>query len=384
MSYTVVVMGAGADVGNNLIRSLRQSSLELDILGTNCSPRSVAKSHAERTELLPRCDESGYASSVRALCNEEEVDLLIPNNDSEARKIAEIEQNSSLPCQTFLPSHDEFVRCQDKQNLHEELEEHDIPTADAVPLSDLGDLDTIPEELSESDQYWVRLRTGAGSIGATRVKNMNQARNWIRLWCDLRDFSVEDFHVSEYLPGRDYACQSLWYEGELVLLKLCERLLYVGGSKRLSGTSSTPSLARTRTDEAALQTARDAVRAASERPHGIYPIDMKADQNGVMNVTEFNIGRFFCITPIFDQTGEENTADLYLKCALNEESTSIRKKIDIEPDHYLLREMDTEPLVLSRDQLEQRWSHSRGVRVEFDNHQPIPRSLQEEDSETRE
>ena len=37
------------------------------------------------------------------------------------------------------------------------------------------------------------------------------------------------FLLCEYLPGRDYAVQSLWHEGELIQAKTCERLEYLFG-----------------------------------------------------------------------------------------------------------------------------------------------------------
>ena len=35
--------------------------------------------------------------------------------------------------------------------------------------------------------------------------------------------------IAEYLPGRDFFCQSLWQDGHLVLVKTCERVAYFGG-----------------------------------------------------------------------------------------------------------------------------------------------------------
>src|SRR6185436_16299755 len=56
--------------------------------------------------------------------------------------------------------------------------------------------------------------------------------------------STASFTLSEYLPGRDFAAQGLWRDGELLLLKVCERLSYFGGGSQPSGTSSTPALGK--------------------------------------------------------------------------------------------------------------------------------------------
>ena len=70
-----------------------------------------------------------------------------------------------------------------------------------------------------------------------------------------------------------------------------------------------------------------------------------------MNITEFNIGRFCMITPIFDLTGKINTAEAYIKSAFEEELTGVNP-IDIEEDMYLLRDLDTLPTIINGKDLE--------------------------------
>ena len=49
---------------------------------------------------------------------------------------------------------------------------------------------------------------------------------------------VAAFLLSEYLPGRDFGCQSVWKDGELVLIKTYERLSYLGMGSQPSRVSS--------------------------------------------------------------------------------------------------------------------------------------------------
>ena len=80
-----------------------------------------------------------------------------------------------------------------------------------------------------SDKFWIRTRSGAGSIAATWVNNGEQAKSWIKLWVELRGFELTNFTISEFLPGRDYAFQSVWKNGNLLVAKLAERLVYYMG-----------------------------------------------------------------------------------------------------------------------------------------------------------
>ncbi|MGI9227422.1 MAG: hypothetical protein ACR2PU_01390, partial [Gammaproteobacteria bacterium] len=161
---------------------------------------------------------------------------------------------------------------------------------------------------------------------------------------------AHDFQISNFLPGRDYCFQSVWKEGELVVAKMCERLSYFMGANRLSGMSSTPEIARTIYDEEALETIFKAIKILTDHPHGNFNLDLKGDNESNMNITEVNIGRFCMITTIFDSTGKVNTAEAYVRSSLGE-SIDIENSIDIDEGYLLIRELDTEPLIIHESEI---------------------------------
>ncbi len=346
---TVLVQGAGGGGGNNLIRSLRQSSLDLRILGSNCLPHAVAKSTADQTFRLPASGEPEYAAALRALIERENIDLVIPNSDREVAAVSALREE--LPCAVFLPEATVIDICQDKHKLYLRLCEAGTEPAPAVSLEESSSVEAAFAALPASEKYWVRPRRGSGSRGATWVRTPEQARQWIQLWVDLRSYSVADFQIANFLTGRDYCFQSVWNRGQLVVAKLCERLSYYGGGNRLSGMSSTPEIARTLRDDAALETIFRAVRSLCTIPHGNFNMDLKGDASGHMRITEVNIGRFCMITTIFDSTGKINTAEAYVRCALSE-ALPYGDPIDIEEGYLLIRELDTEPLVIHESAVE--------------------------------
>ena len=359
---TVLVQGAGGGGGNNLIGSMRRSALDLRILGSNCLSHAVAKSTADQTFLLPDSNDVNYVAALVRLIANEQIDIVVPNSDREVSAVSR--HRDALPCVVFLPEDEVVQVCQDKHQLYLRLSGAGIPMAESVELAGPEDLGGAFERLGGSERYWVRPRRGSGSQGATWVKNCDQARNWIQLWVELRGFAASDFQISRFLPGRDYCFQSVWRNGELVVGKLCERLSYFGGANRLSGMSSTPEIARTLRDEAALETVQQAVRLLSERPHGNFNMDLKGDVDGVMNITEVNIGRFCMITPIFDRTGRVNTAEAYIRSAFGEEVV-VSDRMDIDEGQMLIRELDTEPLIIPESKLreiEECGATSRGQR----------------------
>ena len=358
----VLILGAGGGGGNNLIRSLRKSSLDLRILGTNCLPHCVAKSTADETYLMPECSLPDYLDRLVALVKQTKVDLIIPNND---REVAAISHNrDKIPARVFLPSDDVVRVCQDKDTFIQTLSR----AGKAVPLtrqlSGVDDIESCMASLPRSDKYWVRPRRGSGSKGATWVRTADQARKWIELWVDLRGFHAADFQIANFLPGRDYNVQTIWKDGRLIRATMVERLSYFGGEGRLSGMTSTPEIAISIRDDAAFENSFDAIKVLSPLPHGSFNIDMKGDAEGKMHLTEINIGRFPMITTIHDAIGRTNGAEAYVKCAFDEDDYS-GDAIDFAEGVFLFRDLDVEPLVINCSELDLRLANSSGKWRDF-------------------
>ncbi len=358
---TVLVTGAGSGGGNNLITSLKNSKLNLRILGSNCDKYALAKSNADKTFYLPEVgtkdfggapDEAllnKYVQAVNKLIENENITLIIPNNGREVRAVSET--RDEIKAKVFLPDKDTIRVLQDKYEMYKLFIKHEIPVADSVELKSYDDIERAFNKLPEGDKYWVRTKVGAGSKGATWVRTPKQARDWIEMWESLRGFPIEAFTINEFLPGKDYAFQSVWKDGEPVVMKMVERLSYIFGNQRLSGMSSSPQVAKTVNDPEALETILKAIELVTDNPNGNFCSDLKGDKNGRMCITEFNIGRFCMITPIFDFTGKINTAEAYVKCALGL-PIGYNHELDYEKDKYLIRALDTLPTICSIDEIE--------------------------------
>lgn len=347
MVRRILVTGAGGGGGENLINSLKKGKINLFIYGSNMDEMLLAKSTADKTVWLPSARNDEYLDYLVNLIEKEKIELVIPNNDTEVGRISKDQEN--IPCKVFLPPNETVEICQDKLRMYKILSDADVPVAKTIGLTNYQEIDVFVEECA-SDRYWIRPRRGSGSMGATWVKNSEQARSWINLWIELRDFKLNDFVICEFLPGRDFAFQSVWKDGELVVAKMVERLSYIMARNRLSNMSSSPSVAKTVRDEKTLEMIFRAIKTVSTKPHGNYNLDLKGDVTGQMCVTEFNIGRFCMITPVFDLTGKYNTAEMHVRSALNL-PIEIDDPIDIEEDVYLIRELDTVPTVIRNKDL---------------------------------
>ena len=181
------------------------------------------------------------------------------------------------------------------------------------------------------------------------MKNPEQVRSWIQYWEKMRGIRPGSFILSEYLPGRDFCVQSLWKNGTLILTKMAERITYIDGGSP-SGVSSTPSLAKTAFEPEVIDVCTKAIRALDAKASGVFFVDVKESADGQPCITEINAGRFATITNIHDLTGKYNMAEVYVRLALGEK-VKIREAYDFTEDYYLVRSVDTLPLVIPGEKL---------------------------------
>lgn len=344
----VLVTGAGTGISNNLMRSLTRGDPSLFIVGCHADRFVLKKSAAKRNHLTPAVDHPDFIDALRRIIAAEQVDLLIPDHDAAVRTIAAARER--IPCGMLLPRTETIALCQDKYALTAFLRRCQIPAPITHAVTDRESVEAIFRELRSRPVLWCRIRTGSGSRGATPVKTPDQAWGWISYWQEMRGVPASDFTLSEFLPGRDFNVQGLWWNGVPLLLKMCERLSYFEGANRPSGMSSTPALAKTVLDPRALQTCIEAVRRIDESASGVFNFDLKEDARGVPCVTEINAGRFAMITNLYDFTGRHNMAVSFVRLALGEE-LELREAYDVAEDYYLVRDLDTEPGIFHVDEL---------------------------------
>jgi carbamoyl-phosphate synthase large subunit len=347
MTRRLLVLGAGTGASNNLIGSLRAGDPTLYIVGCHADRFVLKKSTADRNYLVLATEHWDFLASLRRVVLAEGIELVIPNSDADVRAVAR--RRGWCPSRLFLPRASVISRCQDKYVLSVFLRRHGVPAPRTWPIRRLSDVDRVFRHVGPRQRLWCRIRTGGGSRGAIPVVRAEQARSWIAYWRDMRGVATEAFTLSEYLPGRDFAAQGLWRDGELLLLKVCERLSYFGGGSQPSGTSSTPALGKLVADPRVTDICAAALRALDRRASGVFSVDLKEDAGGQPCVTEINAGRFCMITPIFDRTGTRNMALTYLQLAYGEPVTPGGD--DPDQDYYLVRDLDTTPGIFREDAL---------------------------------
>jgi len=290
--------------------------------------------------LIPPAGHPRWAAALRRVVHTEKIDLVVPTADHDVRVVSRV--RGGFGRRVFLPRQRVIALCQDKFRLAAFLRARGLPAPATYAVTDLEGIDDIFGRLARGSYVWCRIRSGTGSMGATPVRSPEQARSWIGYWRDMRGVRAESFTLSEYLPGRDFGCQSLWKDGMLVLIKTYERLSYLRMGSQASEISSVAYLAKTVFEPRVVDVCKKAVRALDARASGAFSIDLRENARGIPCITEINAGRFSSATNIFDLTGKHNMAAAYVSLALGE-PVNLREEYDVAEDCYMLRDLDMPP-----------------------------------------
>jgi hypothetical protein len=350
MSVRVLVTAAGSGPSNNLMRSVLHGIPGAILIGCHSDRFILKKSPAQRNFLLPPLDTREGRAGLEQVVKAAQASLVIPGNDRDARALASLRQRRRLSARMYLPALRTIELCQDKGALSVFLRNHGVAAPRTCALSDRQSLARAWAALDRPELAWCRIRRGFASRGATMVRDVEQAWAWISYWNAMRGVPVADFTLSEYLPGRDFNVLGIWSNGRLVVIKMCERLSYLNAEHHPSGMASTPALAKTVWESAAIATCEAALQAIDGTATGVFSIDLKENDAGVACITEVNAGRFCMITNIHDFTGRYNVAATYVRLALGQ-NPGIEDPYDRCGEYYLVRDLDTLPTVLSADAL---------------------------------
>jgi len=361
----LLITGAGTGPGNNLIRSLRAARPPFRIIGVHSDRFVLKRSTADRNYLAPPTSRAEFVPMLRRIVDAERIDLVLPVSDADVSTFSELAR--WLGSRLFLPGVTTIARCRDKYKLNVFLRSSGIPVPLTFPVADLRRIDELFRRLPPNSPAWCRIRRGSGAIGALPVRTPEQARNWIKSWLAVRGVSPRTFSLSEFLPGRDFACQSVWREGTLALIKTCERISYFGTGSQPGIVSSVATLAKTVNEPLVAEICASAIRAVDARASGVFSVDLKENARSIPCITEINAGRLSSGTNILDLTGKYNMAVTYARLGLGE-SIDLWDTYDVTDDYYMLRDLDTLPTIYRGDEffegISETWAHGglRGSR----------------------
>ena len=132
-----------------------------------------------------------------------------------------------------------------------------------------------------------------------------------------------------------------------------KRTGWIHGNRSASGVTGVTKVGTTYSNELVDKIAINTIKSVTNKPHGIFGVDMAYDNDGIPNPTEINISRFFTTVLFFTQAGL-NMPEIFKDIILYNEFPKLNKKINPLEDGLLwLRGMDTKPRLMRKEDIEQ-------------------------------
>jgi len=356
----ILLTGCGGPAGVNFLKSVKDmpETEQTRFYGSDIKLEHLylAKTYLSKNEngdiggfIVPRADDPNYIPVLKNIIKEFKIDFIHPQPDFEVKYISK--HRDELGCKTFLPAKDVVAICQDKFISAKIWDKAEIPSVKPVEI-ELCHLNTDLEyafRIFGNRGFWLRATEGAGGRGSTFCLNTSVAKHWIMYW---QSRGVEcEWMAQEYLPGRNIAWQGIFKDGDLIVSQCRERLEYIYAYLAPSGITGTPAIACTIKGEAINLMAMKAILAIDKKPNGIYAMDMKGNQEGIIVPTEINPGRFHTTSYFYAHAAKSfnlpraNMVMTYLKAAFDDPIDD-GEKFDILPADLLwLRHIDC-PTVL--------------------------------------
>ena len=345
----LLVTGIGGSASSNFIDSIRIANLDIHIAGVDNSPNMISLSNLEEKYLIPSANDLSYISKLNQIIAKHDSDVLHAQPEAEVKVISD--HRDEIAAKHFLPSKEAIDLASDKEEFARVMRNANVPVPKSIDGNSKSEIvDACKQLFTSFPKLWVRARRGAGSRASLPVTTETQAVNWIEWWIQEKGFDWKEFQISEFLPGEEYALQTIWQNGILISAEARVRISYLYGFLSPSGQSSTPSVAKTTTKPEVYTVGLSAIRALMQSPHGVFCVDMKTDINLNIKVTEINAGRFFTTSNFFAHAGV-NMPEMSLRAAQGEILKPI-KVGSLGDDLYWIRMVDMGFKLVHRDEIE--------------------------------
>ena len=346
----ILVAGAGGAPTEGVVFSLLKNPNNY-VIGMGSEPTDVILSKADKKYYVPYANTNEYKDKLLEILNKEKPDLVHFQNDLEIYHSSLIrEEIKATGTKIFMPDHSVIDTCVHKYKSYQAFKKAGVIVPVNITIDTEEDLKRAFKELGDSQgKIWLRdSGIGGGGKGALPTSDYTLAKSWIDHYKGWGDFIA-----AEMLTPKTVTWLSVWHEGELILAQTRAREGWTHGNRAISGVTGVTKVGVTVSDEQVTQIAINTVKAVSDKPHGIFGVDMAYDKNGIPNPTEINISRFFTTVRFFTEAGI-NFPEIFKQLALGEK-ISIKKGIinPLESGLMWVRGMDTEPRLVVKDSLEQ-------------------------------
>lgn len=338
----ILLLGCDGNAGVNYAKSIWAADKTIEIIGTGFSKYhiNVAQDAGIDTHLIDP-DEWSIDKKKQFIYDAISygVDFIHAQPEEEVRDLCVLQSDDKIKARSFGKNIDEWRLFNDKGIT---MQHSGVKFYSFLEIKNNPSYFT--KLITKNNTVWIRAKSGAGSKWALPVISFEQAENWVNYLVLAKGASAHDFILSEYLPGKEYAVQLFYIDGELFHCQARERVEHHFAKQMVSGQSSTPSVAKTVDNPEVSSYAASCILDCVERPNGIYGVDIRYNSDDQPTMTEVNYGRYFTTSNFFASIGINTPYEEYMYVISGEIPD---KKIDqIKDEMYWIRGLDHQPLLM--------------------------------------
>lgn len=280
----VVVTGAGALLGQGIMRSLRSSSLDIEMIGVDVSNLAAGLYWCDRSCLVPPAAEPGYLDAIRRLLALERPHLLLAGTDVELPVLAAARAalEAEFQCRVLVSDSRVVEIADDKYKTAGFMRQAGFAAPDSVLATDAPGVAALVGRCGFP--LIVKPCIGARSVGVHKVQGPEQLERVLA--------GNTGAVVQECVGGDDaeFTASGLYFDGACRASIVMRRDLRDGNTYRAFVVED-PAL------DAIVRTWTEALK-----PHGPANFQFRIDRQGVPKVFEIN-ARFSGTTPLRAHAG---------------------------------------------------------------------------------
>lgn len=280
----IAVTGAGAVLGQGIIKSLKSASLPCEILALDPNPLSPGLYWADRSLLIPMASDPSYAAVLENILETESPDAVLVGTDVELDIFARYRcgWESKFGTQILVSDTDVVGIADDKFSTVRFLERHGLSHPESVCGEDVVGLSRLIERVGFP--LIVKPRRGARAVGVSMVHDIASLEGALAGRANLIVQQMAGAENQEFTAG------VLYFDGAVQASIILRRDLRDGNTFRAYSA-----------DFSAHQ---DYVHdiANALKPHGPANFQFRVDERGVPRLFEIN-ARFSGTTPMRSMFG---------------------------------------------------------------------------------
>lgn len=275
----IVVTGAGAVLGQGIIKSLKSASLPIRIIALDPNALSAGLHWTDEARLIPMATDPDYVSRIEAILDEVRPDAVLVGTDVELALFAQkrAEWEARFNTHILVSPANVIEIADDKFQTAQFLEANGLSNPRSVRAEDSAALEQLIESIGFP--LIVKPRRGARAVGVSKVHNRTELDEALRGRSDL---------VVQQMAGEDdqeYTAGVLFFDNEVQASIVLRRDLRDGNTYR-AYSGEFPEYEKYVHD-----------LAHALKPYGPTNFQFRVDQHGVPRLFEIN-ARFSGTTPM--------------------------------------------------------------------------------------